>query len=136
MAADWSNELRTKNLKATPNRVVVLETIAGNNAAMAYSKIQSDLSQLDRVTLYRTLNSLVDNGLIHKVLVEENEAFYATCSSNCSSEEHHHQHVHFRCTNCKEVTCVSSQPINQLEIPGYLVQNFEIQATGVCNLCL
>jgi len=135
-AQHWSEALRTRNLKATNSRVEVLNEIEGYGKAMPYSQIQHQLQSIDRVTLYRTLNALIESGLIHKVSVEDNETFYAICSQKCTTKEHHHQHVHFRCTQCKEVTCVQASGLETLSLPGYQVASFEIQAVGVCSSCV
>lgn len=131
----WSDALRKRSLKATPNRISILDAISDYGKAIPYSKIQSQFLNLDRVTLYRTLNSLAESGLIHKVSVENDESFYAICSSQCTTHEHHHQHVHFKCTRCNEVTCVQSSTLKDLNIPGYEIDSFEIQAVGICKGC-
>jgi Fur family ferric uptake transcriptional regulator len=132
---NWSAALRKRNLKATSNRVEVLHTIEEFDKAIPHSKIQNRLQKVDRVTLYRTLNSLIESGMIHKVSVENDEIFYAICSQKCTTEEHNHQHVHFKCTSCNEVSCVQSNSIETLNLPGYKIESFEIQAKGVCSNC-
>ena len=132
---NWSAALRKRNLKATSNRVEVLHAIEEFDKAIPHSKIQNRLQKVDRVTLYRTLKSLIESGMIHKVSVENDEIFYAICSQKCTTEEHNHQHVHFKCTNCNEVSCVQSNSIETLNLPGYKIESFEIQAKGVCSSC-
>lgn len=134
-ANNWAEALHTRNLKATHNRIEVLNAIEEHDKAIPYSKIQKQVDAIDRVTLYRTLNALMESGLIHKVSVENDETFYAICSTKCTDKAHNHQHVHFRCTECKEVSCVQATGLETLSIPGYSVASFEIQAVGVCKSC-
>ncbi len=133
---NWSEALHTRNLKVTNNRIEVLNAIEEYDKAIPYSKIQKQVDSIDRVTLYRTLNSLIESGLIHKVSVENDETFYAICSQQCTTKEHNHQHVHFKCTICNEVSCVQSNSIETLNLPGYKIESFEIQAKGVCYSCV
>ncbi len=127
--------LKDRKLKVTSTRLTVLSIIYEYPKAIPYSKLQKALHNFDRVTLYRTLNALTENGIIHKAMVDENENFYALCSSNCTSEIHNHKHVHFKCKHCKEVSCVQSDNAIDFSIPGYFVENFEIEATGICKGC-
>lgn len=135
-SSKYTEILRARNLKATTTRVDVLTAIAAHQKAIAHSVLQESLNNFDRVTLYRTLNVLIDNGIIHKAMANENDTFYAMCSASCTSHTHNHQHVHFKCTVCNEVSCVhTSSPIT-LNIPGYVIADMEIQVTGTCPNCL
>ena len=127
--------LRERKLKATSTRLDVLAVISGYNKAIPFSEIQNALHDFDRVTLYRTINSLMKSGIIHKASVGEKETFYAVCSSKCSSDSHNHKHIHFKCSNCKAVTCVQADSAINFAIPGHTINNFEIEATGICVAC-
>ena len=124
--------LKSRKLKATPKRVELLSAIDDYDSAIPYSKLQTALQKFDRVTLYRTLNTLLEKGIIHKASVEGTETYYAMCSTHtCSSHAHHHEHIHFKCTNCKTVSCVQvAQPLN-IKIPNFVIKNLEVNATGL-----
>ena len=62
--------LRTRNLKATELRLVLLKIISSFNKAVSYQEIQNSLIKFDRVTLYRTLNTFVERGILHKIILE------------------------------------------------------------------
>jgi len=127
--------LRARSLKATPTRLAVLTLLSKQKHAVAHSILQNDLENFDRVTLYRILQALSEHGVIHKAFTRDNETFYALCSHTCSSEEHHHEHIHFKCTSCEEVSCVQIEKPIDLQIPGYSVATFEIEAKGLCQSC-
>jgi Fur family transcriptional regulator, ferric uptake regulator len=132
---DLAELLRERKLKATSTRLEVLSVISDYNKAIPFSEIRNALHDFDRVTLYRTIHALMENGIIHKALKEENETFFAMCSKNCTTNNHNHQHIHFKCTSCEAVTCVQTVNSYNLSIPGHLIENFEIAATGVCVSC-
>jgi Fur family ferric uptake transcriptional regulator len=127
--------LRGRKLKATSTRLEVLSVISNYNKAIPFSEIQNALHGFDRVTLYRTLHALTDNGIIHKALIDENETFFALCSSSCSSNCHNHKHIHFKCSSCQAVTCVQAESPISFSILGHSIENFEIEASGVCASC-
>ncbi len=135
-SSQYASLLRDRNLKATSIRLEILNLISNYNKAIAFSEIQKKLASFDRVTLYRTMQALLENGIIHKAIVEENETFYAICSSNCTSHYHEHNHIHFMCTNCKEVTCVHSTEGIKISIENHSISSLEIGAKGTCPSCL
>lgn len=127
--------LRNRSLKATGIRLEVLQIISEFKSAIPYTALQKKLTNFDRVTLYRTLNSLVDKGIIHKAAVDENETYYALCEHTCDSTHHHHEHIHFKCVECKTVSCMESTTSVQITIPNHHIHQVEIVATGVCEGC-
>ena len=82
--------LKKRNLKATTARLSLLTKMEGNGSAMSYSAIQAALNPIDRVTLYRTIESLKEKGIIHKAFQENSEIYYALCSNRCEENHHHH----------------------------------------------
>lgn len=131
----FQNRLRARNLKATTTRLAVLSALANSTQAMPQSAIQQALSSVDRVTLYRTIQALTESGIIHKAMVEEGETYYALCSPKCTPEQHQHKHIHFKCTQCQQVTCVRANQAIHLTIPGHQIHDFDITATGICEAC-
>ncbi|MGY5353958.1 Fur family transcriptional regulator [Wenyingzhuangia sp. IMCC45467] len=131
----FTNLLRDRNLKATPKRLELLRVIANYNSAIPYSEIQKMLKHFDRVTLYRTLNAMLDSGIIHKASVSTDEVYYAMCKEYCTSECHNHKHVHFKCIECLEVSCVDVTNPIQVQIPNVVIKQVEIEVSGVCEKC-
>ena len=71
MVKHTASETLLKNfkLRSTPNRQEILELFLQRNYALSHGDIEKEIdSQLDRVTLYRTLKTFLDRGLIHKSL--------------------------------------------------------------------
>ncbi|GLR15432.1 Fur family transcriptional regulator [Portibacter lacus] len=128
--------LNQRNLKATPARLQILSLVQNYDGAVPFGEIQSHLGELDRTTIFRTINALLQNGLIHKTQFGNAETYFAMCPKTCSEQGHQHQHVHFKCTNCEVVSCedLSSNP--RIEIPNFQIDKVDIILTGVCNRCL
>ena len=127
--------LKTRNLRATELRVALLEIISNLGRAVSYKEIQNSLIKFDRITLYRTLNSFIERGILHKIILEDNKNFYALCNLECTTDKHQHQHIHFQCNQCKEVSCLESKEPIELGISNHLVDEIEITATGICQDC-
>lgn len=105
---------------------------------MSHSDVEREIMNLlDRVTVYRTLKSFADKGLIHKVLDDAGTIKYALCNDACSdSEGHHHNHVHFKCTECGQTNCLDVE-IPPITLPdGYRVVEQNLLVQGICGHCV
>jgi Fur family ferric uptake transcriptional regulator len=60
--------LKTRNLKATELRMALLEIMSNLGKAVSYQEIQNSLIKFDRITLYRTLNTFIERGILHKIM--------------------------------------------------------------------
>jgi Fur family transcriptional regulator, ferric uptake regulator len=128
--------LRIFNMRSTPSRQGILHLFLKSDYALSHGDIEKEMSSsLDRVTVYRTLRTFLDKGLIHKVLDDEGSLKYALCNDACSSSEHHHDHVHFKCTRCGQTICLNVE-LPRLKLPpGYHAEELNILAQGICEKC-
>lgn len=127
--------LRERSLKATPIRVELLSLLGERESAIPYSEIQQKLKSFDRVTLYRTLNALIEGGIVHKASTSGDETYYALCSHNCSKHCHKHEHIHFKCTECNEVSCIHIEHAIKISIPNYQIEDVSVEVSGICEKC-
>lgn len=127
--------LRSHKLRVTEKRLDVLEIIHDYGSAIPHSKVQEELKDFDRVTLYRTILALLENGIIHKIQVEDQEVYYALCGHTCDTEEHNHQHIHFHCSECETVSCIEPKEALKVQLEGYAVSEVKVQVNGVCADC-
>ena len=127
--------LKTKNLRVTKLRTALLENLANLSKAVSNQEIQNSLIKFDRITLYRTLNTFIERGILHKITFEDHQNFYALCGTDCTTDRYKHQHVHFQCNQCKEVSCLEAKEPIQLSISSHLVNEIEITASGLCQEC-
>lgn len=127
--------LKRKGVRRTDFRLQVLEVFESNDAAVDLDTIESALGDFDRITLYRTVKTFLEKGLIHEINLNGIRK-YALCDRDCGqNHEHHHEHVHFRCRLCDEVYCVEIARMPTIDIPNYEVEEMEIQLTGICENC-
>ena len=129
--------LRTFDLRHTNGREEVLDLFLNVGHALAHHDVENGLGpDHDRVTIYRTLRTFVDKGLLHKVLDDEGGTKYALCREACAHGHHHHDHVHFKCETCGQTTCLDTVTIPEVALPvGYNRKETNLLIQGVCLQC-
>lgn len=135
--AEFKDLLEKNGLKKTNTRFNVLEILKSKRAAISQPELEKTLgSSVDRVTLYRTLATFEEKGIIHKVIDLNGTANYAFCSPSCSDEQHHDNHVHFNCTICLSVFCLDELKIPHFNLPdGFASKSINLIVYGSCNDC-
>jgi len=123
-------------LKKTAPRLRVLSMMYSKNTATSQPDLESVMHDIDRVTLYRILNVFEEKGIIHKVFDLNGTANYAVCQSDCQANHHHDEHLHFNCTNCKNVYCLNELTLPNINLPaGFVAEGFTLYASGLCPKC-
>jgi Fur family ferric uptake transcriptional regulator len=128
--------LRKKNLSITDSRKKILSLFLVNKDALAHGDIEKKAGEkFDRVTVYRTLQTFVEKGIVHTIPTAENAVLYALCK-DCDEEHHHDDHVHFVCSNCNTTICLDNVVSPQINLPeGYVSENVQVIINGVCKDC-
>lgn len=129
------NILKSHKLSITAARIDVLKFIISKKSTFSFKDLEEKFKDSDRVTLYRTLNSFTDNGLLHKIPDDSGFTTYGLCHDTCSSEDHNHDHMHFKCSECGTIECLELI-IPQVKIPGYKVTEANLILKGTCNNCV
>lgn len=136
MKIQVEQKLTDKSINPTAMRILVLEQLLGQNSAISLTDIEKNLETADRSTIYRTLKTFEQNGLIHIVEDGTGTPKYALCLSECSTHEHHHTHVHFYCNACKETFCLPDHQIPSIVLPsGFISDEMNLVVKGICDKC-
>lgn len=106
-----------------------------NNKAIAVADLVRFLAEeMNKSTVYRILDKLMQDGIIHSFIGKNGLKWYAKCQ-DCSCENHNDIHPHFQCKQCGEVKCLpvsfSIPPIN-----GFKVDSVSVLMIGECCNCL
>lgn len=135
--ASASKTLKEFNLRHTNGREEVLDLFLNAGRALAHNDVENSLGPThDRVTIYRTLRTFLDKGLLHKVLDDEGGTKYALCREACADGHHHHDHIHFKCESCGQTTCLDEVGIPPITLPkGYARKETNLLIQGVCQGC-
>ena len=126
-----------KTTRNTPSKTAILDLITHSDVALSHIEIHNTLDGLcDRVTIYRVLDRLATDDLIHKIVTPEGTIKYASCNHREENHLHTHNHIHFNCEKCLSVTCLDNiEP--SFNIPkDYKVNEVNFTLTGICPNCI
>lgn len=129
--------LRRHRLSVTDSRMKILDLFLQSGSALAHHDIDIKIKEkFDRVTVYRTLQTFMDKGIIHTIPTNDNSVKYALCKDNCEEGHHHDDHVHFICSICGVTSCLEEVHVPQVKLPrGYKSMQTEVIISGVCKTC-
>ncbi|GGH74702.1 MAG: transcriptional repressor [Bacteroidetes bacterium] len=128
--------LKSHGLRSTEIRREVINQLLNVGKAITHQDMETAMPKADRVTLYRTLTSLQEAGIIHQVVDDETVKKYALCGGGCSQDHHHDNHVHFKCTSCGDTRCLENVVIPAVNLPkGYVMESEDLLVQGVCPEC-
>ena len=121
--------------RVTRTRTAVLDVLTCAGRPLTHDEVASALDAEaivhDRVTLYRTLDWLVEQALAHRVAGPDRAWRF-----NAVADESH-GHAHFHCTHCGGVYCLETlQPAIAATLPtGYALERAELTFHGRCPQC-
>ena len=129
-------ELLSKaKLRATHQRKVVLSLLIEKASPLSHSEISSMLTEpLDKVTLYRTLQTLKTYGIVHQV--QGLDGVWRFCAHDPESKGCPGDHPHFLCLHCGKMICLTGQRLPRVEVPeGMTVEGKQFVVYGCCSEC-
>jgi len=136
---DYSELLKASDLGVTRNRLRILEIIGNHNFPLSAAEIYKTLghnNSINRVTVYRILDLLVEHGLVQRLSGGGRSFVYGLAPSDS-----HPAHSHFYCKSCGHMECLTPQSLNidtqplQRTFAG-LIENVEVRVDGLCKTCL
>lgn len=126
-------QLRATGERVTPARAAVFALLRDSARALSHQEIESGLGRanaLDRVTVYRVLDWLVEQGLAHKVAGLDRVWRFSIV------REAHDRHAHFQCVGCGEVVCLADVAPRRVTLPrGFRSERVDVTVKGRCAKC-
>lgn len=122
----------------TSSRKKILDVFLASENALAHQDVEASCGdEFDRVTIYRTLQTFLEKGIIHTIPTTDNAIKYALCNDDCISSGHHHDdHVHFICDACSKTFCLDGVAIPSVKLPsGFSTKGINMVVNGVCRSC-
>lgn len=135
MNPESAQTLRAVGLRATRQRLSLLEALRGRDHAVTAQELHAELlaagEQVGLTTVYRTLAALADARFVD-TFSREGEQAYRLCS-----EAHHH---HLVCETCNRVTEITAEEVEQwveavARRRGFRVTGHRADVFGVCAAC-
>ncbi len=90
-------------------------------------------SLMNKTTVYRILDRLEQDGIIHSFNGKDGLKWYAKCKG-CTADHHTDKHPHFQCSECDKVECLSVE-IKIPSIKNHRIDSTDILIMGQCEVC-
>lgn len=134
--SELKRSLKSHKLRITDCRMDILEYFQQQRKALTFKDLEDKFHEYDRVTLYRTLHSFADNGLLHKIPDDSGAVTYGLCD-DCDVEAHHHNHMHFKCNICGTTECLNNPiKLSKITLPTeYEMMGIDVIINGICKQC-
>ena len=126
-----------ENHRNTKQKQLILSILKESSCPISindiYDKIVKQLPRIAKSTIYRNIDNLLNQGLIDKYHLNDNEIFYLIRSDR-------HEHRHFViCEDCKKTFDLPSCPLHEIESAieeeGFIIKDHQIQITAICKDC-
>ncbi|MDH7445555.1 Fur family transcriptional regulator [Aquimarina sp. 2201CG14-23] len=128
-------KLEKNNVKPTAMRLLVLQCFMKQSNALTLPELEKSLETADKSTLFRTLKTFNENGLVHSIDDGTGITKYALCLEGCTCSPKD-QHYHFHCIHCKETFCLTSRNIPSIDLPNkFIMKEANLVLKGICANC-
>ena len=132
--------VRGRQARVTTQRVRVLAELLAAGQALTHLDVQrrvegaDEVDHVDRVTVYRVLDWLVDAGLAHRVAGPDRVFRFSAQAGDQGA------HGHFRCTRCGRMFCMTGtaglgRMVRSVLPDGFSDDAIELTVSGRCADC-
>lgn len=138
---DFIELLKSKGLKVTTQRKMILEVLAGQpgqhlTAEEIYEIVKEKSPEIGLATVYRTIQLLSELQLIDKLNLDDGYVRYEI--GKLDKKQHHHHHL--ICLTCGNVYTFEDDLLDNLEQRIYDTMSFkvldhEVKLYGYCKEC-
>lgn len=130
---EFTNILREHHLKATPQRLAMLESIfmyGHINIDKLYDEVKQKFNSISLATIYKNINAMTKNLLLLEVKLPNDKSVYEIIKE---------EHSHLLCNSCGEVTDIQVETKNIRENIekryDFNVSQSDIVISGTCKKC-
>lgn len=128
--------LESNGVRPTAMRILIYKFMVQKEVAVALTDIENAFVKAERTTLYRTLKTFEEKGIVHHIDDGTGISKYALCEPGCNCELDQDLHLHFHCSNCDETVCLTEHKIPHINLPnGYIAEDANLVITGICDKC-
>ncbi len=130
------NTLKEKGIKPTYQRLKILDYMSQNirnhpTVEMIYAELAKEIPTISMTTVYNTLSTFIEKGLVCGVTITGTEVRY-----DLNTESHHH----FLCKNCGQIIdvdipCALAPKKGEL-VEGHKLEEIHGYFKGTCRDCL
>jgi Fur family transcriptional regulator, ferric uptake regulator len=130
--------LKMNGLRRTSAREAVLQLLASARRPLSHQEIlrrPKGKGSFDRVTVYRTLETLHQAGLVHRIQDRDGTSRFCRHTPG-SAGKCGGNHIHFLCSKCDKMSCLPEQPLPWVQAPaGAMIHSKQLVVHGFCASC-
>ena len=125
--------LQERGLSLSYQRLKVLEYLVSHHChpsvEQIYLSLVEEIPTLSKATVYNTLKTLVEIGIVKELQIENNEARYDIITDF---------HGHFKCERCGKIYnfAVELNDTHFSSLNNFLIKQQDVYFKGVCPDCL
>ncbi|MEA3383723.1 MAG: Fur family transcriptional regulator [Campylobacterota bacterium] len=131
---EYTTILREHHLKATPQRLAMLESIdyyGHINIDKLYEDIQKKFSSISLATVYKNINAMTKNMILFEVKLPNEKSVYEIVKE---------KHSHLLCQSCGKVTDIETN-INDIlgdieQKENFIIIQTDLVLSGICKECI
>lgn len=130
---NYSYLLNSNDLKATPQRLAILEIIEMKghiNIDELYKNVKSKFNSISLATIYKNINAMLEKTVLAEVKLPNNKNVYELVKQN---------HSHLLCKNCGAVIDIdlSTEQIEQTvtQEHNFSIDKTDVVLSGICKNC-
>ncbi|MDY8134621.1 Fur family transcriptional regulator [Aquimarina sp. 2201CG5-10] len=129
-------QLKKLGIRPTAMRILIFQFIEAQTSAVSLTAVENHFEKSDRTTLYRTLKTFEEKGVVHQIDDGTGIPKYALCTHEHQSKKHNDLHLHFHCLKCCNTVCLTNHQIPQITLPvNFIPENINMLVKGICDKC-
>ena len=109
----------------------VLQVLSGSPVHLTAEEILKSINDVGRATVYRALDRLTEEGIIHRLSLEHGASVY---------EYVRKPHMHFRCSQCGKLYDIPGDAGEAIAVAmmqsGHRIERTDVISYGICFNCL
>jgi Fur family ferric uptake transcriptional regulator len=127
-------QLSERGFRETDARRSIVETVLNKDGQFTARQLHEELKRwgVGRATVFRTLDLLVELGVLNRLHTDERCSFYIVCA-----DQHHHHLVCERCGSVQEISDARvERAVRAMAVEsGFRAREHHLEIVGVCNDC-
>jgi Fur family ferric uptake transcriptional regulator len=127
-------QLSERGFRETGARRAIVETVLNKDGQFSARQLHEDLRRwgIGRATVFRTLDLLVELGVLNRLHTDDRCSFYIVCA-----DQHHHHLVCERCDAVQEISDARvERSVRAMAIEsGFRAREHHLEIVGVCRNC-
>lgn len=134
---DSKELLKSRHIRITERKLAILQSILTSSTPVNASELHGLVSsalRMDLATVYRTLSSFREKGLVREITDDTGTLYYEIACL------HNPVHPHFKCLRCRKISCLEFlDHTSALSMTRFArdceITDISITLSGICREC-